>query len=131
MEVERRPADSVRRTTGGLLAVPERSRIHPLVVFDYRVRVPSMFFVGLIPLSHFYRDPHPLWFWGVMFTDGVSEARSPSGAHYGEERLLTLLCAPPASASALVARIEESQSAHTSGAEPSDDVTLLAIRRAH
>jgi len=48
---------------------------------------------------------------------------------FGEGRLLALLEGPPASAAALLSRIEESLRGHTAGGEPSDDVTMLAVRR--
>jgi signal transduction histidine kinase/CheY-like chemotaxis protein len=85
MEVERGaavsvdPAASVRRGAGARsfgaartteTALPaEAPRVHPLVELDYRVRVPAMVMVGLIPLSHFARQPRPVWFWGaIVFT---------------------------------------------------------------
>jgi serine phosphatase RsbU (regulator of sigma subunit) len=54
----------------------------------------------------------------LAFTDGVTEARSPSGAFYGEQRLLRLLSPPPATASALLAAIVASVREHEAGAEP-------------
>jgi phosphoserine phosphatase RsbU/P len=65
----------------------------------------------------------------LAITDGVSEARSPSGALYGEDRLARLLEAPAATADALLSRIVDGVRAHESGTEPSDDLTMLAVRR--
>jgi phosphoserine phosphatase RsbU/P len=66
----------------------------------------------------------------LAFTDGVTEAKSPSGAFYGEERLLALLAETTPSADALLERIERTVQEHTAGAERSDDITMLALRRA-
>jgi sigma-B regulation protein RsbU (phosphoserine phosphatase) len=65
----------------------------------------------------------------LAFTDGVTEAKSPSGAFYGEERLLALLAETTPSADALLERIERTVQEHTAGAERSDDITMLALRR--
>ena len=65
----------------------------------------------------------------LAFTDGVTEARDPSGAFYGEERLLRLLAEDAASADACLDRIERDVVAHAGGAERSDDITMLALRR--
>ncbi len=64
----------------------------------------------------------------LAFTDGVTDARGPSG-RYGEERLLDLLREPCACASSLLDAIEASVSAHAAGEEQADDITLLAVRR--
>jgi sigma-B regulation protein RsbU (phosphoserine phosphatase) len=65
----------------------------------------------------------------LAYTDGVTEARNPAGRFFTEKRLLALLEQPVGSASALldsvVARLRE----HVAGADPSDDVTMLAVRR--
>jgi sigma-B regulation protein RsbU (phosphoserine phosphatase) len=65
----------------------------------------------------------------VMYTDGVTEARDPARQFFTEKRLLSLLDVPAPPAAALldgvIARLQE----HVAGAEPSDDVTLLAVRR--
>jgi sigma-B regulation protein RsbU (phosphoserine phosphatase) len=65
----------------------------------------------------------------LAITDGVSEARSPSGTLYGEDRLARLLEEPAATADALLSRIVDGVRAHESGTEPSDDLTMLAVRR--
>jgi len=63
------------------------------------------------------------------FTDGVTEAKDGAGRFYSEERLLALLEEGAMSAPALLDRIEAAVSAHASGAERSDDITMLAVRR--
>jgi len=63
----------------------------------------------------------------LAFTDGVADARSPDGASYGEPRLLAAAGAP--SVQAVLTAIDADLDAHTAGAEPFDDITLLAVRR--
>jgi sigma-B regulation protein RsbU (phosphoserine phosphatase) len=66
----------------------------------------------------------------LAFTDGVTEARSPAGAFYQDERLLARVAEPISSASLLLDEIEKDVAAHTADAEPSDDITMLAVLRA-
>ena len=65
----------------------------------------------------------------VAYTDGVTEARNPSGDLYGEKRLNDLLGQPTGSAVALISHIENALKEFTNGAEQSDDITLLAVYR--
>jgi sigma-B regulation protein RsbU (phosphoserine phosphatase) len=65
----------------------------------------------------------------LAFTDGASEARSPSGKLYGEDSLVGLLEASPAAAGALLERVVAAVRTHEAGAEPMDDLTLIAVRR--
>ncbi len=65
----------------------------------------------------------------AAFTDGASDAQSPEGAFFGEAHLLDLLAAPAPSADALLGRVEAALAEHAQGAEPFDDVTLLALTR--
>jgi len=65
----------------------------------------------------------------LAFTDGVTDARGPSG-RYGEQRLLGLLARPAASSAAVLDSIETSVREHVSGAEPADDITMLAVLHA-
>lgn len=65
----------------------------------------------------------------LAFTDGASEARSPTGAFYGEDSVIGLLAAAPADADALLARVVDAVRAHEAGTEAGDDLTLLALRR--
>lgn len=66
----------------------------------------------------------------LLYTDGVTEARDPAGAFFGEEHLCTVLaqCAG-ASCSELLASLNQALTQFTAGAAQSDDITLLAIRR--
>jgi sigma-B regulation protein RsbU (phosphoserine phosphatase) len=63
------------------------------------------------------------------FTDGVTESKDGAGRFYSEEKLLALLAERAPSASALLDRIEAAVAAHSSGAERSDDITMLAVQR--
>ena len=63
----------------------------------------------------------------LAFTDGVADARSPDGGSYGEPRLFAAAGAP--SVQGMLAAIDADLAAHTAGAEPFDDITLLAVRR--
>jgi sigma-B regulation protein RsbU (phosphoserine phosphatase) len=65
----------------------------------------------------------------LAFTDGVTDASGASG-RYGEERLVKLLAQPVSSAASLLDSIEADVTAHAGGAEQTDDITLLAVRRA-
>ncbi len=66
----------------------------------------------------------------VAHTDGITEARSPEGAFFGEERFLGILRAHAGrSASDIVDAVIADVAAFRGGAEPYDDVTLLVIRR--
>ncbi len=66
----------------------------------------------------------------LFYTDGVTESFSPTGEAFGEERLKKLLaenCDMPLNE--LVAVLENSLNAWREGAMPSDDTTLLVVRR--
>ncbi len=68
----------------------------------------------------------------LTYTDGVPEARSPSGTFFTEKRLLALVeecrAAGVLLAAHLLDRIEAEVHSHVAGAEPSDDLTMLAVR---
>ena len=65
----------------------------------------------------------------VAFTDGITEARDAGGELYGEDKLMQLLNLPAESAEDMLSRITTSLAAHTAGAEQSDDITMMVIRR--
>jgi sigma-B regulation protein RsbU (phosphoserine phosphatase) len=68
---------------------------------------------------------------GILFlyTDGVTEAKSPEDELYGEERLLKALQAAPQEGLAnLIHYISSEVTHHASGAPQSDDITMLAIK---
>ncbi|MEX2535136.1 MAG: PP2C family protein-serine/threonine phosphatase [Trueperaceae bacterium] len=63
------------------------------------------------------------------FTDGVTDARSPDGAFFGEKRLLETVGRGATSAAELVNEIESRLQAHIDGGVQFDDITMMAIRR--
>jgi serine phosphatase RsbU (regulator of sigma subunit) len=65
----------------------------------------------------------------LAFTDGVTDAFSPTRIMFSKERLLALLNQPFSSATALLDHIETHLQAHIAGADQYDDITMLAVRR--
>ena len=65
----------------------------------------------------------------LTYTDGVIEAFNPAGELFSEERLMDSLQKNAPTASALLERIETRVQAHVAGSTPSDDITMLAVRR--
>jgi sigma-B regulation protein RsbU (phosphoserine phosphatase) len=66
----------------------------------------------------------------LLYTDGVSEARSASEAEYGTERLKELVASSPGlSAKALVAACIDDLDGFRAGVQLLDDLTVMAIRR--
>ena len=63
------------------------------------------------------------------FTDGITEARNPERAFFGEAKVLEVLQHPYSSAEAMLETLKSEVLAHIGDAEQSDDITLLAIRR--
>jgi sigma-B regulation protein RsbU (phosphoserine phosphatase) len=64
-----------------------------------------------------------------LYTDGVTEARSPEEELYGEAQLLSALqLAPKEELSEMIHHISIELAQHASGAPQSDDITMLAIR---
>ena len=65
----------------------------------------------------------------VAYTDGVTEAASPTGELFGAERLQTVLTPVPEDARAALQRVMEAVRVHADGNDFSDDLTILAIHR--
>ena len=66
----------------------------------------------------------------VTFTDGVTEACDPANNLYGEERLEALLATQEGNtAEQVTSAINNAVNAHANGAEQSDDITILVIKR--
>ena len=66
-----------------------------------------------------------------VVTDGVPDAQDPAGARYGIPRLLSLLARlarPGVTARAVVDAVCADVEAFAAGAEPADDLTVLALR---
>jgi sigma-B regulation protein RsbU (phosphoserine phosphatase) len=65
----------------------------------------------------------------LLYTDGITEARSPTGEFYSKQRLVTLLDDPVNSAEELVGNIRDSVKDFTSNSIPFDDITMIALRK--
>lgn len=67
----------------------------------------------------------------VGYSDGVTEALNPAGALYGDQRLIHLLSGHPAlNAQQVAAAVLNDVRHFAQGTEQSDDITLIAARRA-
>lgn len=88
--------------------------------------------VGLLPDAQFEIGETALNANDLLFayTDGVTEARDPQGEMFGEARLTDLREAHAGeSAEALLAAIETAVRDFIAGGEPTDDLTMLAVKR--
>jgi sigma-B regulation protein RsbU (phosphoserine phosphatase) len=66
----------------------------------------------------------------VLYTDGVTDAADPTGALFGEERLRACFAGGAAgTAAGTVDLLLGAVRAFAGGAPPSDDITILALRR--
>ena len=65
----------------------------------------------------------------VGYSDGVVEAQAPDGEQFGEERLKQILVGMPCVPRVVVRRVLDEIRAFTRGAEPYDDITLVAFAR--
>jgi serine phosphatase RsbU (regulator of sigma subunit) len=66
----------------------------------------------------------------IFYTDGVTEAFSPQQEIYGQARLeATIQAAGDCSAQAMLEAIDNPASAFVGDQPPSDDVTLMVLRR--
>ena len=65
----------------------------------------------------------------LLYTDGVSEAADPSGEMFGEDRLDAMLDGLPRELSArvIVDRVLAGLTTFLAGAEPGDDITVMAL----
>jgi len=66
----------------------------------------------------------------VLYTDGVSEATDAAGGLFGAERLEACLTGGAPTAEGIVARVLAAVRAFVGAAPQSDDITILAVRRA-
>ena len=88
--------------------------------------------VGLLPSAPFSVATATLSPGELMlaFTDGATEARDAARTFFTEERLLAQLADAYPTAAHLLDRIERAVHAYAGDTAPSDDLTLLALRRA-
>ena len=63
----------------------------------------------------------------VMYTDGITEAKSEDGEEFGSHRLRQCISEAPASADACLAAIQHAVENHRGARSANDDVTLLVI----
>ncbi len=64
-----------------------------------------------------------------IFTDGITEARSPSRQFFQLPRLRTLLGIPVSSAVELLELVDRAVAKHVAGGDQYDDITMMAVRR--
>lgn len=88
--------------------------------------------VGMFPsssylLGHTTLQPGDQLF---VYTDGVTEARAPDGGMFGTNRMLDVVLRPTPSAHALLDAVDDAVTRYVGTAEQSDDITMLALRRA-
>ena len=65
----------------------------------------------------------------LAFTDGLTDAQDPSGDLFGRDRLVAALQESAADKNALIKQIIDAVTAHIAGADPFDDLTLVAVSR--
>ena len=66
----------------------------------------------------------------LIYSDGVTDAESNSGEHFGEARLLsTLQSAGSGSPKLMIDRLVQAIEKHTAGAKQNDDITIVALGR--
>jgi len=65
----------------------------------------------------------------LAYSDGVVEARSPSGDFFGVQRLMAVLEDSPSEPREVVQRVLEAVDRFSHGQEPYDDLTLIAVQR--
>jgi len=88
--------------------------------------------VGMIPGAQYtigdaHLEPGDILF---GYSDGVTDARNPSGKMYTEKRMLELVQSKPAdSAQELLMRFKNALNEHISTADQYDDITMIAVRR--
>lgn len=88
--------------------------------------------LGIDPDWRYRQYRHAGWATGALLvvgTDGVWEARSPSGAMYGKARLMARVRALRAeTAAGIVAAVDRDVAAFRRGRPPDDDATLLVVK---
>jgi sigma-B regulation protein RsbU (phosphoserine phosphatase) len=123
-----------RATARGDLEICNAGHPPPLVIRHARVdRVDATGFpVGMFrderfEVSRMTLGPHETL---LLYTDGVVEAQDASGAEYGTDRLsVTANASRSAAVQSLVTACVQDLGAFRSHASPSDDLTVMALRR--
>ena len=66
----------------------------------------------------------------LIYSDGISEAADESGAQFGENRIAEIVTANPDDSSEnLLVRIVEAARNHSRTTVPTDDMTVVVIKR--
>jgi phosphoserine phosphatase RsbU/P len=65
----------------------------------------------------------------LLYTDGITDALSPSEEQFAEPRLIDAATPSVASAQARIQSVMAALDAHIAGREQYDDVTLMAVHR--
>ena len=65
----------------------------------------------------------------ILYTDGISEARSPADTIYGTQRVCRILADGPSEVEAVAGKILESVDRFVAGRPQADDICLLAFGR--
>ncbi len=121
-------------TTGTLLYI-NGGHESPMIIGDGTIKAelePTGPAVGIFPDADFtigqaQLDPNDVLF---CYTDGVTDARSPSRAFFGRAGMEHILLKQPiASARGLLEQMEADLHAHINTADQFDDITMLAVRR--
>jgi len=63
------------------------------------------------------------------YSDGVTEAQAPDGELFGDDRLVRVLSAACGGPQEIIQQVLDAIAAFTRGADPYDDITLVAIAR--
>jgi sigma-B regulation protein RsbU (phosphoserine phosphatase) len=87
--------------------------------------------LGAVPEAVFVTERLHLGQGGILFlyTDGVTEAKNPEEALYGEARLLEALqAAPRGDVAEMIHTIGNAVAQYADGASQSDDITMLAVK---
>jgi sigma-B regulation protein RsbU (phosphoserine phosphatase) len=64
----------------------------------------------------------------LLYSDGLTEAQNPAGEFFGEERLHHLLAGADGEPHAVVASVLQALESFTAGADPYDDITVVAAQ---
>jgi serine phosphatase RsbU (regulator of sigma subunit) len=110
------PQPLVRRAGGG---------IEPLALADHRLPLGALRDGGYRALATRLGPGEVL----LAYSDGVTEARSPGGEQFGDERVAEVLAAAPADPDAVVDRVLAALGEFTRDLEPYDDLTVIAVGR--
>ena len=106
----------------------------PLLISDGRIKQrlePTGPAVGMLPNMQFKIEEMSLTPGDslLLFTDGATDARSPSEEQFGEPRLIEAAISSAPSAQARIQNVMAALDTHIAGREQYDDVTLMAVDR--